>query len=125
METFSSQVSLPDPEMANLRQIDETIRAASCTANGRESLAKFLVTDQYAQKLVPLVEAAEEAHLIDELYRLNNIMKMMILLNDSAIIEQLIGDDLILGVVGALECQAFCPSTPPSSINSLPLHYCY
>ena len=118
MESFSSQVSLPDPELANLRHIDETIRAASCTANGRESLAKFLVQDEYARKLAPLVEAAEEAHLIEELYRLNNVMKMMILLNDSAIIEQLISDDLFLGVVGALECQSrFSRSPRPRELS--------
>jgi protein phosphatase-4 regulatory subunit 3 len=41
------------------------------------------------------------------LHRLCNIMKTLILLNDTAIIEYVVTDDIVLGVVGALECGCF------------------
>ena len=127
METYSSQVSLPVPDLSTLPEIDQIMRMASSTANGREALAKFLVMENYPRKIIPLVEAAEEAHALGELHRLSNIMKMMILLNDSTIIEQVVSDELILGVVGALECWSPSSSffmsprmiTPPSHTHTL------
>jgi protein phosphatase-4 regulatory subunit 3 len=40
-----------------------------------------------------------------DLHRLCNIMKSLILLNDNTIIETVVADQIILGVVGALECK--------------------
>ena len=37
-------------------------------------------------------------------------MKMLILLNDTSMIEFVVHDDIILGVVGALECM--CVNAP-------------
>ena len=103
-------MSLPAPDLSTLNDIDQAMRMASSTANGREALAKFLVIENYPRKIIPLLEAAEEAQRIDCLHRLSNIMKMMILLNDSTIIEQVVSDELILGVVGALECKLYNPA---------------
>jgi len=80
------------------------MRMANSTAAGRDALAKFSVSADFVTKLVPLVEMAEDLESLGDLHRLCNIMKTLILLNDTAIIEYAVTDDVVLGVVGALEC---------------------
>jgi protein phosphatase 4 regulatory subunit 3 len=96
---------LPPPELGNLLDVENMMRAANNSPAGRDALAKFIVGADYITKLVPLVEVAEDLESLSDLHRLCNIMKMLILLNDTAIIEYVVTDDVILGVVGALECK--------------------
>ena len=86
------------------------MRAFSNTQAGRDSLTKFILQEDYIPKLTPLVEKAEDLESVQDLHRLCNIMKIMILLNDSAIMEYAVTDDMILGVVGALEYDPDFPS---------------
>ena len=95
---------LPPPELGNLPEIEHITRAASMAQNGRDALSKFVIRDEYIPKLVPLVSVAEDLESLADLHRLCNIMKALILLNDNTIIETVVTDPLILGVVGALEC---------------------
>jgi protein phosphatase-4 regulatory subunit 3 len=97
--------NLPTPELGNLAEIENGMRMANSTAAGRDALAKFAVQQDYVTKLVPLVEMAEDLESLGDLHRLCNIMKTLILLNDSAIIEYAVTDAVVLGVVGALECE--------------------
>ena len=97
-------VVLPSPELGNLQEVDNMVRLANSTQHGRDSLSKFIIGQDYIAKLVPLVEVAEDLESLPDLHRLCNIMKIIILLNDNAIIEYIVTDDIILGVVGALEC---------------------
>jgi len=103
LESYQS-IALPAPDLGNLPEIEQIVRAASMTQNGRDALSKFLIRDDYLNKLVPLVSMAEDLESLTDLHRLCNIMKSLILLNDNAIIELVVSDDIILGVVGALEC---------------------
>jgi len=105
---------LPTPDLKNLPDIENMIRVANTSAAGREALTKFVVGAGYIQKLVPLVEMAEDLEDLPDLHRLCNIMKTLILLNDTAVIELVVTDELILGVVGALECML---QPPPSSVK--------
>ena len=98
---------LPPPDLGNLAEIENSMRIANSTAAGRDALAKFVVSAEYMLKLVPLVELAEDLESLDDLHRLCNIMKTLILLNDTAIIESAVTDELVLGVVGALECKGW------------------
>jgi protein phosphatase-4 regulatory subunit 3 len=82
------------------------MRTASSTGNGREALAKFIIAEKYIPKLLPLVDMAEDLESSADLHRLCSIMKMLILLNDTSIIEYVVTDDVVLGVVGALECKS-------------------
>ena len=52
-----------------------------------------------------MVEKAEASEELQDLHRLSGIMKMLILLNDTQIIELMVSDGVVLGVVGALECR--------------------
>jgi protein phosphatase-4 regulatory subunit 3 len=101
---------LPAPELGNLPEIENTMRMANSTAAGREALTKFTIASDLITKLVPLVEMAEDLESLSDLHRLCNIMKTLILLNDTAIIEYVVTDDIVLGVVGALECGCSCPT---------------
>ncbi|QDS74998.1 hypothetical protein FKW77_005538 [Venturia effusa] len=102
--------ALPAPELANLAEIEGTMRMANSTAQGREALTKFTLASDLIPKLVPLVEMAEDLESLGDLHRLCNIMKTLILLNDTAIIENVVMDDVVIGVVGALEYDPDFPS---------------
>lgn len=101
------QVSLPMADIKYLQDILEIIRHANATQNGRESLAKFLLNNEYLKNLIPLVQMAEDLESLDDLHRLCDIMKQLIVLNDNSIIELMISDENVMGVVGALECRDF------------------
>ena len=107
MDPPHTSVQLPQPDLSSVRQIEEAVRQAGSSQAGREQLTKFLVTEDYVRKLVPLVGMAERFEDIHSLHSLSSTMKMLILLNDSKIIEQMVSDALILGVVGALECTRY------------------
>ncbi|KAI1042747.1 hypothetical protein LB505_000949 [Fusarium chuoi] len=71
----------------------------STTANGRDALAKAIMAEDFIGKIVPLVEMAEDLESLQDLHRLCNIMKTVILLNDTSIIEHAVSDECVLGVV--------------------------
>lgn len=96
---------MPNPELGNLHTIENMIRSASSSPANRDLLSKYVINEDYILKLTPLVEAAENQENVQELHRLCNIMKTLVLLNDSNIIEHVVKGHVILGVVGALECK--------------------
>ena len=114
METFSNAITLPDPELGNLPDIEHVIRIASSTQGGREALSKFLLREDYVSKIIPLVEISEDLESLQDLHKLCTVMKSLILLNDNAIIEHLVTDEMITGVVGALE---YDPDFPTHKAN--------
>lgn len=107
---YREVVKLPYPSLGNLKDIDEDMRNLSTHPTGRDALAKFVVNEEYIAKLAPLVEEAEDLEGLAELHRLCNIMKTLILLNDNDIIEYAMSDEVIMGVVGALEYDPDFPS---------------
>lgn len=98
---------LPNPELGNLAEIEMQMRAASSNANGRDILGKHILNQEFIQKLIPLLEVAEDLESITHLHSLCNIMKMIILLNDTIIVEKIVQEDVYMGVVGILECERF------------------
>ncbi|OHE95216.1 hypothetical protein CORC01_09477 [Colletotrichum orchidophilum] len=105
-----STISLPPAEIGNLQEIETSMRIMSQTVNGRDALAKCIMGEDYIGKLIPLVEMAEDLESLSDLHRLCNIMKTVILLNDTTIIEHAVSDECVLGVVGALEYDPDFPS---------------
>lgn len=98
-------LTLPTPSLANLMHIEDVLRRANQTQPGRDSIAKMIVAEAYIPKLTALVEEAEDLESLGDLHRLCSIMKTLILFNDTQIIEYVVRDDMIQGVVGALECK--------------------
>lgn len=114
LDNITTSFTLNLPELNNLDEIEQSIRHASITQGGREALAKFLIREEYLLKLIPLVEIAEDLESLPDLHRLCNIMKALILMNDNTIIEHLVTDEIIIGVVGALE---YDPDFPTHKAN--------
>jgi protein phosphatase 4 regulatory subunit 3 len=114
LDSITTSFALSAPTLGNLDEIEQTIRAASISQAGREALSKFVVREDYISKLIPLLSDAEDLESLPELHRLCNIMKAFILMNDNSVIEHMVDDDLILGVVGALE---YDPDFPTHKAN--------
>lgn len=110
IDSFQSPINLPPPELGNLHEVEIVMRNLSNTQAGRDALAKFVISEDYIPKLLPLVEMAEDLESLSDLHKLCNIMKTLILLNDTAIIEYAVMDEVVLGVVGALEYDPDFPS---------------
>ena len=104
LEAYQPIIFPPLPELGALPEIEQITRAATMTQAGRDVLSRFVIREDYISKLIPLVQVAEDLESLPDLHHLCNIMKSIILLNDNAIIESVVSDPLILGVVGALEC---------------------
>lgn len=94
----------PIPELSNLGEIEHAIGTTSQSAQGRDMLTKFVLGEDYIRKLLPLIEMAEDLEALNELHRLNKIMKMFILLNDNQVVEYMVSEDMVMGVLAALEC---------------------
>ncbi|KAK8105989.1 hypothetical protein PG999_009348 [Apiospora kogelbergensis] len=105
-----NSVALPEAALGNLTIIEDSMRALSTTAASRDALTKFVLNEGYILKLIPLVEQAEDFESLNDLHRLCNIMKTVILLNDTSIIEHAVSDECVIGVVGALEYDPDFPS---------------
>ncbi|KAK5444381.1 Platinum sensitivity protein [Exophiala xenobiotica] len=114
VDNISTSFTLNPPELRNLDEIEQNIRQASITQGGRDALAKFLLKEHYVERLIPLVEIAEDLESLQDLHRLCNIMKALILMNDNTVIEHLVTDDIIIGTVGALE---YDPDFPTHKAN--------
>ncbi|KAI0966827.1 component of IIS longevity pathway SMK-1-domain-containing protein [Xylaria arbuscula] len=107
---IANPISLPEVSMANLADIESQMRIMSSSVNGRDALTKYVIAENYIHKLIPIVSDAEDLESLADLHRLCNIMKIIILLNDTAIIEHAVSDACVIGVVGALEYDPDFPS---------------
>ncbi|KAL9600672.1 MAG: hypothetical protein Q9219_003002 [cf. Caloplaca sp. 3 TL-2023] len=114
MDNFNSPLALPRPELSNVTEIAALMRTVIATPQGRDTLSKLVINEDYIRKLVPLVSMAEDLESLDDLHHLCNIMKMLVLLNDTQIIEHVVSDDVVMGVVGALE---YDPDFPTHKAN--------
>lgn len=114
LDMTSAIIQLPPPDLGVLPELESNMRIMSSTPNGRDALAKAIIKDDYIRKLIPLVEMAEDLESVHDLHRLCNIMKTIITLNDTNIMEHAVSDECILGVVGALE---YDPDFPAHKAN--------
>jgi len=114
MDMSTSTFTLPPADLAHLPDTENVMRQMSNTANGREILVKAIMEGDILQSLGNLVEMAEDLESLDDLFRLCNVTKTMLLLNDTAIIEKAVSDECVIGVVGALE---YDPDFPKHKAN--------
>ncbi|KAH9909051.1 DUF625-domain-containing protein [Xylariomycetidae sp. FL2044] len=105
-----NSISLPQPTIAHLPEIEHQMRIMSGTANGRDALTKYILAEEYIGGLIVSFSDAEDLESLNDLHRLCSIMKIIILLNDTSIIEQAVSDEFVIGVVGALEYDPDFPS---------------
>ncbi|MDA4133174.1 MAG: SMEK family protein, partial [Thaumarchaeota archaeon] len=103
-------INLPPLELGSLDQLFAAMSELARNINGRDALAKHVMNEGYINKLIPLAETAEDLESLPDLHTLCNIMKTILLLNDSSIMEHAVSDDCLLGVVGILEYDPDFPS---------------
>ncbi|ORY03121.1 DUF625-domain-containing protein [Basidiobolus meristosporus CBS 931.73] len=102
-DSADSSITLPPPELSNLPEIEAIVKQVGRFVYGRDNLVSYVIQEKYIDKLLPLLEICEDLDDIKDLHILCNIMKGLILLNENAIFEYIVQDDVILGVVGMLE----------------------
>ena len=114
-------IVLPEPALGRLDEVEAAIRAISLNTTARNTLPKYILQpgDNYILKLAPLVTMAEDLESVQDLHKLCTIMKHLILLNDTELIEFAVRDEAVMGVVGALECMA----KPPISLQRYQLTF--
>lgn len=110
----SDFISLPEPTIANLEEIENTINQASRSICSKDHLAQYVISEHYIDKLIPLLGDCEDLDSTEDLYRLSAIMKAIIYLNDNIIYHHILQDDIILGVVGMLERDRDFPNAKAS-----------
>ncbi|KAK4231356.1 component of IIS longevity pathway SMK-1-domain-containing protein [Podospora fimiseda] len=103
-------IQLPPAELGSLRDLDNSVRHLSQTPAGRDALAKVIMSEGYIDKLIDVLEVAEDLESLGDLHLLCSIMKNVLLLNDTAIIEHAVSDECVIGVVGAMEYDPDFPS---------------
>ncbi|CCC71048.1 hypothetical protein NCAS_0G01610 [Naumovozyma castellii] len=72
---------------------------------------EFVLQSHYIDILITHFHKAEKEHLIKDLFLLSNIIKSLILYNQRDILEQMVEDDRIMGIVGILEYDTEFPSS--------------
>ncbi|KAG0318593.1 Platinum sensitivity protein [Linnemannia gamsii] len=96
-------ITLPDPDISNLAEIEHLIKEAQSGANEKEKLAAFIIMDSYIDKLFPILETCEDLDNYADLHILHDIMLGIVMLNDIAIIQHILKDEIILNCVAMLQ----------------------
>lgn len=104
----------PEPTIDNLPEVLELLATLAVFQFSRESLCAFLVGTDFIPKLAAVFTQAENDHLIAQLYNLCRIVKLLFGLNESKVIERLIADESVHGIIGSLE---YDPAFPGYKAN--------
>jgi protein phosphatase-4 regulatory subunit 3 len=94
-------VELPLPELRNLKALAETL--GEVTFYQRPAVVQLLLRQDYVAQLARLFQTVEDLESLPELHALFHIFRTLMMLNDTAIFEQLLRDDTVMAVIGALE----------------------
>lgn len=77
----------------------------------RSETMEFVLKSNYVATLIKLFEKAEAGHKLRELLLLSNILKTLTLYNQRELLEQMVEDECIMGVVGILEYDTEFPTS--------------
>ncbi|TDL29640.1 DUF625-domain-containing protein [Rickenella mellea] len=105
---------LPEPQMGIIGDIERAIRALARTAQSKERLCEYIQQEEYIKALLDVFHAAEEVENLDALHALCSCMQTILLLNDHAMYEHILSDELWVGVVGMME---YDPDFPAYKAN--------
>uniref|UniRef100_A0A8C3YVV2 Protein phosphatase 4 regulatory subunit 3C n=1 Tax=Catagonus wagneri TaxID=51154 RepID=A0A8C3YVV2_9CETA len=96
-------LDLPNCELGQLAQIAEVVTSALTSSICKERLALVLENEDYVKKLLQLFHTCEDLEDTEGLYHLHEIVKGILLLNKTALLEVMFSDECIMDVVGCLE----------------------
>jgi protein phosphatase-4 regulatory subunit 3 len=104
-EFITGPINYPtmDPTSSDLLDIFQRFNENPSSSYQRECIVKFIEGNDYITKLTQLFNDCEQAKQIKSLHILCNIIKTLILYNEVTVLELLLEDKHIMGVVGILE----------------------
>ncbi|TPX33217.1 hypothetical protein SmJEL517_g03825 [Synchytrium microbalum] len=102
-EKSNGPFTLPAPALANLKEIEQAVTNASRTIFGRDQLLQALHQDRYLETLLSLLGPAEDMEMMEELFALSAIIRMVIFLNESNVYDYILQDEVFEQVAGILE----------------------
>ena len=97
----ADQIVLPACELRNLPSIAELLSEVPLMR--RAKVAEVILQREYIPQLVDLFSTAEDLESADDLNHLFTIFKGVVMLNNSGVYEVLLREDMLMGVIGALE----------------------
>lgn len=103
-------VELPPAELASLPELAKALSEVSFMQ--RESLALQLVREGYVRKVMELFRQCEDLEDRDSLQQLYYVVKGMIMLGETQLLENLLEEEHIMSVIGALEYEPGLASQP-------------
>ena len=112
MSQRDAQPQLPAAEMRNLQAIAELL--VEVPIFRRAKLIEAVLQQDYVLQLVTLFNTVEDLENVPDLHHLFHIFKGLVLLNDTGVYEELLREDLIVSVIGALE---YDPELSCHSVN--------
>ncbi|EGW34847.1 uncharacterized protein SPAPADRAFT_131882 [Spathaspora passalidarum NRRL Y-27907] len=110
-ELITGPITYPeDPTDTNLTKILEVINQGSNSQYSRNNISKFIIEDNYFQKLVDTFNKAEQSKQLNNLYILSEIVKSLFLYNEKLLVEDFLqSEEKILALVGMLEYDSEYP----------------
>ncbi|CAG8668794.1 9859_t:CDS:2, partial [Acaulospora colombiana] len=93
--------NLPVPTLSNLQDIERQIRGVIRAGPIRERVAE----NDLIRKLIALMSDAEDLQSIEDLQAICTLMQAILLLNNQAIYEYILRDDIFIDMVGLMECK--------------------
>ncbi|KAJ2450116.1 Platinum sensitivity protein [Coemansia sp. RSA 2336] len=115
-------IALPPLSMGTLSEIEHIIGECCQTGYQQDRLAELITRGNYFEQLQELHETCEDLEATEELRTIYYIAKHIILLNSSAVLEHIVSDECIIGVVGMLEYDPSHPVIPGTFRNFLRSH---
>jgi len=94
-------LQLPAAELRNVAAIADLLSEVPPFRRAR--LVELLLQSDYVPQLVRVFGVAEDLECTDDLHHLYGVFKGLVLLNDASLYEQLLREDLVMSVFGALE----------------------
>ncbi|XP_046528851.1 protein PPP4R3C [Equus quagga] len=98
-----SLIDLPNCELNTLEQISALVTSVLTSPRREESLAVLLENEDYIKKLLQLFHICENLRDMEGLHYLHKIIKGILFLNKTSLLEVLFSEECIMDVVGCLE----------------------
>ncbi|RLV92150.1 Serine/threonine-protein phosphatase 4 regulatory subunit 3 [Spathaspora sp. JA1] len=100
----------PDPTEENLSKILEVINQGSNSQYSKTNIVKFIIDENFFNKLVNIFNKAENLKQLNNLYTLSEIVKSLFLYNEKLLVEDFLqSEEKILALVGMLEYDSEYP----------------
>ncbi|KAJ3658702.1 hypothetical protein Zmor_010427 [Zophobas morio] len=94
---------LPSCEISNLEDINKLFEKHLAFLVMRINSNSSIIETSYLRKLINVFHMCEDLNDIEGLHHLYNIFKKIFMIKDNALLEAMLSDELIFGVVGCLE----------------------